>query len=49
MNCVYYRGEELPIQGLTGINTIRTVLNHVFGTDYEMIEPYYYTRGTFEK
>lgn len=49
LNCVYYRGENFPIQGLTGINTLRTVLNQMFGTDYEMIEPYYYTRGTFEK
>lgn len=49
LNCVYYRGESFPIQGLTGINTLRTVLNQVFSTDYEMIKPYYYTRGTFEK
>lgn len=48
LNCVYYRGETFPIGGLTGINTIRTVLNQVFGTDYEMIEPYYYQHGRFE-
>ena len=49
LNCVYYRGEHFSIQGETGINTLRTVLNQVFSTDYEMIEPHYYTKGTFEK
>ena len=39
INCVYYKGEEIKIEGMTGINTIRTAFNYVFGTDYEMLEP----------
>lgn len=39
LNCVYYKGEEIEIEGMTGINTIRTALNYVFDTDYEMLEP----------
>ena len=38
LNCVYYKGEKMDIEGMTGINTLRTVLNTVFGTDYEMLE-----------
>lgn len=49
LNCVYYQGQSFPIEGLTGINTLRTILNQVFGTEYEMIEPIYYTKGEFEK
>ena len=49
LNCVYYQGERFSIEGLTGINTIRTILNQVYGTDYEMIEPKIYSKGTFEK
>lgn len=48
LNCVYYRGQSFPIEGLTGINTLRTILNQTFETDYEMIEPYYYKTGRFE-
>ena len=49
LNCVYYRGQHIPIEGQTGINSLRLTLNQVFGTDYEMIKPKYYTRGKFEK
>lgn len=38
INCVYYKGETIDIEGLTGINTLRTILNYVFGTNYEMLE-----------
>ena len=38
INCVYYKGEKMDIEGLTGVNTIRMALNYVFGTDYEMLE-----------
>ena len=37
-NCVYFRGEEMDIEGLSGINTLRIILNNMFGFDYEMIE-----------
>ena len=49
LNCVYYRGQSFSIEGLTGINTLRTVLNQVYGTHYEMIEPKIYSKGTFEQ
>lgn len=49
LNCIYYQGEHIPIEGQTGINSLRLTLNQVFGTDYEMIEPKYYTKGRFEK
>lgn len=49
LNCAYYQGRHIPIEGLTGINTLRTVLNEVFGTDYEMIEPKVYKTGRFER
>lgn len=49
LNCVYYRGQQFDIGGKTGINTLRTILNQVFGTDYKMIKPKYYTEGEFEK
>ena len=38
LNCVYYQGKEIDIEGKTGINTLRTVLNEVFMTDYEMLD-----------
>ena len=37
LNCFYYKGEKLDIEGMTSINTWRTVLNTYFGTDYEML------------
>lgn len=49
MNFVRYRGQSFPIEGETGINSLRIILNQVFGTDYEMIEPIYYTEGEFDK
>lgn len=41
INCVYYRGETIEIEGLSGINTLRTILNHVFGTEFEMLDAIY--------
>lgn len=38
LNCVYYKGEKIDIEGKTGINTLRTVLNEAFKTSYDMIE-----------
>lgn len=37
LNCVYLGGEAVDISGLSGINTLRTVLNQTFGMDYEML------------
>lgn len=34
LNCVYYKGETIDIEGENGINTLRRTLNYVFGTDY---------------
>ena len=39
LNCVYLGGEALDISGLSGINTLRTVLNRLYGMDYDMLEP----------
>ena len=36
-NAVYYRGEQIDIEGLSGVNTFRTILNRLIGTDYEMV------------
>ena len=36
LNCVYMKGEDLDIEGLTGINTLITVLN----TEYDMDIPF---------
>ena len=33
-NVVYYRGEALDVEGLSGLDTERLVLNRVFGTKY---------------
>ncbi len=38
LNAVYYRGDPLDIEGLSGVNTIRHLLNEMFGEDFEMIE-----------
>lgn len=38
INCVYYQGEKIEIEGLSGINTLRTVFNHVLGTDFKMLD-----------
>lgn len=37
LNCVYYKGEQIDIEGLSGVNTLRTTFNYVFGTQYDMI------------
>lgn len=37
LNCLYYKGEEKDIEGLSGINTLRYVLNEEFNTNLEMI------------
>lgn len=37
LNCVYYRGESLPIEGETGINTWRLLLNRIYGTELPML------------
>jgi hypothetical protein len=37
LNCVYVPGKDLEIEGLSGINTLRTLLNQVYGMDYEML------------
>ena len=39
LNCVYYRGQTFDIEDTTGINTLRRVINQVFGTDLPEIEP----------
>lgn len=39
LNCVYMGGKQLDISGLSGINTLRTVLNQLYGMDYDMLEP----------
>ncbi len=38
LNCVYLGGKALDIQGLSGINTLRTLMNQEFGTDFPMLE-----------
>lgn len=45
LNCVYYKGETLEIEGLSGLNTLRKVLNVEFGFDFEMLE---YQQGMIE-
>lgn len=39
LNAVYCGGEMLEIEGMNGINTLRTVLNTCLGTDLAMITP----------
>lgn len=41
LNCVYYQGETIEIEGLSGINTLRKTFNEVLGTEFEMLEPVY--------
>lgn len=36
-NAVYYQGEKLDIEGLSGVNTFRLILNELLGTEFEMI------------
>ena len=35
---VYYQGKEMDIEGKSGINTLRIVLNEIFMTNYEMLD-----------
>lgn len=37
LNCVYWGGKPLDISGLSGVNTLRTLLNQTYGMDYEML------------
>lgn len=37
LNCVYYKGQALSIEGETGINTWRILLNDIFGTELPML------------
>ena len=39
LNCVYWGGRALEIEGETGINTWRILLNEMFGTDFSMLTP----------
>lgn len=41
INCVYYQGEKIEMEGLSGINTLRKTFNQVLGTDFEMLEAVY--------
>lgn len=38
LNCVYLGGRRLDIEGLSGINTLRSVLNAQFGTGLALLE-----------
>ena len=39
LNIVYYRGETMDeIKGLSGVNTLRTVLSRLFNEEYPLIE-----------
>lgn len=38
LNCVYYKGNAMDIEGMSGVNTLRMVLNEAFGTDYELLD-----------
>ena len=38
LNCVYYQGKEMDIEGKSGINTLRIVLNEIFMTNYEILD-----------
>lgn len=39
LNCVYYKGQAFPIEGETGINTLRMVFREVLEADLPPIEP----------
>jgi hypothetical protein len=38
LNAVYYKKEKIDIEGLSGVNTLRHVLNVVFGDNFEMLD-----------
>ena len=48
LNCVYYQNQSFAIEGETGINSLRLILNQVFGTDYASIKPHKYEKGRFD-
>lgn len=37
-NAVYYKEKKLDIEGLSGVNTIRLLLNKAFGENYDMLD-----------
>lgn len=37
LNCVYYKGELINIEGYSGINTLRFILNQQFHTNFELL------------
>lgn len=39
LNCVYYQGKSFPIEGQTGINTLRLMFCEVLGADLPPITP----------
>ena len=39
LNCVYYKGQTFPIEGETGINTLRMMLREVLGADLDPVTP----------
>lgn len=41
LNCVYYQGQSFPIEGETGINTLRLIFREVLEADLPPIEPVY--------
>ncbi len=44
LNAIYYQGQvKLEIEGLSSVNTLRLLLNHLFDMDYEMLEVPEYT------
>ena len=38
LNAVYFGGDKIDIEGYSGINTLRTVLNKLYGLNLELIE-----------
>lgn len=38
LNAVYYPNSDINIEGQSGLNTIRIVINKLFGLDYELLE-----------
>ena len=48
LNCVYLPGETVEIQGKSGINTLRTVLDQAFHMDFPMVEPPYDEAETYD-
>lgn len=38
LNAVYFRGDNVEIEGLSAVNTMRTVLNYLFNENYSMLD-----------